>query len=291
LLWHEQSWPRIQSLDKDLPVVIPLASIEQHGRHLPLIVDTSQVQAIADAVERKINQEMLLLPTLWLGSSHHHKDYPGTISVTPGVYSLMIQDVARSVIRAGFKRILFLNGHGGNRVPASQALNELVVTDDVADDTYLTLSNWWEVAGEAIQTGKAGLKARRALHADEIETSMMLFLRPDLVFMKDAVASENPLDNKWFHFRTAGSTSVEVIRRFARFTSSGVVGDAKLSTRTKGRRLFDLTVNLFVELIRDYRRWPTLKQIGPRPSKRAPGRSRASRREKTKTSPKGEENH
>src|SRR5436853_507194 len=81
MLWHEQSWPQIQTIDKKMPVVIPLGSCEQHGHHLPLFVDSMEVTAIAQRVEEKLRERILLLPTLWLGHSDHHKDFPGTISV------------------------------------------------------------------------------------------------------------------------------------------------------------------------------------------------------------------
>src|SRR5436189_4959196 len=105
MLWQELSWPAIAAANKQTPVVIPLGSCEQHGQHLPLFVDTIQVSAIAERVERALAEQVFLMPTLWLGSSHHHKDFPGTISVPPLLYARVIQDVARCVMRAGFRRI------------------------------------------------------------------------------------------------------------------------------------------------------------------------------------------
>ncbi len=122
MLWNELSWPSIDAMNRDRPVVIPLGSCEQHGHHLPVFVDTIQVQAVADGVERAISQRILMLPAIWVGSSHHHIDYPGTISLPPEVYTTVIRHVAKSVLQAGFKRLFFLNGHGGNGIPVSQAL-------------------------------------------------------------------------------------------------------------------------------------------------------------------------
>jgi len=171
MLWHEQSWPTIQSLDKETPVVIPLGSLEQHGRHLPLFVDSIQVTTIAERVEQVLHDQILLTPTLWLGSSHHHKDFPGTISARPSLYSKIIITIAISILQAGFRRLLFLNGHGGNEVPVAQALAELAAQDDDANNAYLTYSSWWAVGGEGIKPDKHDLTTPFVSHACEYETS------------------------------------------------------------------------------------------------------------------------
>src|SRR5688572_5522517 len=119
MYWHEQTWPAIQQMNKQLPVVVPLGSLEQHGHHLPLFVDSIQVTEIAQRVERALTKGVLLLPTQWLGSSHHHMDFPGTVSVLPGLYAQVIKSIAKSILNAGFRRIFFLNGHGGNEVPGA----------------------------------------------------------------------------------------------------------------------------------------------------------------------------
>ena len=121
MLWSELSWPEIGAQNRDTPVVIPLGSCEQHGHHLPVFVDTIQVQAVADGVHGAMSDRILMLPAVWVGSSHHHIDYPGTISLPPELYTSVIKHIAGSVLHAGFKRLFFLNGHGGNEVPVSQA--------------------------------------------------------------------------------------------------------------------------------------------------------------------------
>src|SRR5215213_6629787 len=108
--WSELDWPTIQDLNKGVPVVVPLGSIEQHGLHLPLCTDTCQVSNIAERAEQRLAESALFLPTLWLGSSHHHLDFPGTLSIRPSLYSRMIQELTTSILSAGFRRLFFLNG-------------------------------------------------------------------------------------------------------------------------------------------------------------------------------------
>ena len=102
----------IQATDKDqIVVVVPTGALEQHGRHLPLLTDAILVTEVAERVEKKLSDQVLLVPTLWLGASDHHLDFPGTLSLPNTVYAEMIKHVLQCCVGAGFRRIMFLNGH------------------------------------------------------------------------------------------------------------------------------------------------------------------------------------
>ena len=167
MLWHEMKWPELSEVDKHTPVFTPPESCEQHGHHLPVFVDTIQVTEIAQRVEVEMRNRVLLTPTLWLGSSHHHKDFPGTLSALPSLYAQIIIQIARSVLEAGFTRLFFLNGHGGNRSPAADALTERVAEDDNANNAYLALASWWEIGHKTMQTKSLELKQPAMAHACE----------------------------------------------------------------------------------------------------------------------------
>ncbi len=261
MLWHEQTWPTIAGTNKDTPVVIPLGSLEQHGHHLPLFVDTIQVTAVAQRVEEQLGDDILLLPTLWLGCSHHHKDFPGTVSALPTLYSQMVTTIAQSVLRAGFRRLFFLNGHGGNQVPAAHAITELVADDDDANDAYITFSSWWSVGREGIAPDKHGLTTQFVSHACEYETSMMLFLRPDLVHT-DRIQQTGPrLANKWFNVEYGGP--VEVYKRYQNLVAPGNMGSPQEGTAEKGEGMADAVVDEVVAFLTEFRTWPHLEKIGP----------------------------
>jgi creatinine amidohydrolase len=262
--WEEQSWPEISQADRDMPVVIPLGSCEQHGRHLPLFVDTIQVTEIAQLVEADLNQSILLLPTLWLGSSHIHKDFPGTISVKPSLYTQMIQEVARSIIRAGFRRLLFLNGHGGNRVPAANALCELSAEDDDADDVYLVLSSWWEIGTEGILPDTMGLEQKVMQHACEYETSLMMVLKPGLVDVSKITPRSPPIQNDWYNCDTGSRRGVSVFRRHHRLTAEGSMGHPESASAEKGAGILDGVRRQIVAFLTEFAQWPQLPVIGPR---------------------------
>ena len=263
MFWHDLAWPEIEPLSKDLPVVIPLAACEQHGRHLPVLVDTIQVTGIAERVEAQLSEEILLLPTLWLGSSHHHKDFPGTVSLRPLLYAQVIQDVARSILEAGFRRLFFLNGHGGNRVPAADALSDLISVEDRADNAYLVLSSWWEISGEAIQAEKVGLEQPVVSHACSFETSLMMVLRPDLVHREGVLDNVPALQNDWFHSEDDSSKKVAVFRRFHRFSESGQLGKLEEANVESGKAILAGATNEIVAFLKDFATWPELPGLKP----------------------------
>ena len=91
-------WIDIEKADKNHVVVVPLGSLEQHGHHLPLLTDTYLVTAVADRVEIELGDQIYMLPTLWLGSSDHHLDHPGTVSVSSALYTNMIKNISKKTL-------------------------------------------------------------------------------------------------------------------------------------------------------------------------------------------------
>lgn len=263
MLWHELTWQQIAAADKRLPCVIPLGACEQHGPHLPLFVDSMQVDEIARRAERELTDRILLLPTLWLGSSHHHKDFPGTVSVRPLLYAQIIQEVCRSVLRAGFRRVVFLNGHGGNRTPTADALSDLVADDDTADDAYLVISSWWELGAQGIEQSGLELIQPSVLHACEWETSIILALRPDLVDVAQIASPSNLLKTEWCDTENPGGGRVPLIRRFHRFTAHGPLGRPDCASAAKGRSIVAAVVGEVVSFLSDFATWPDLPAVGP----------------------------
>lgn len=254
--WQEMKWTAIESANKEQPVVIPLGSCEQHGRHLPLFVDTIQVTAIAERVESALRDRVLLLPPLWLGCSEHHRDFPGTISVPPSLYTQMIKAVTRSVLAAGFRRIFFLNGHGGNETPGTQALAELVGEDEQAAAAWLALASWWQVGKRALAAERLGMSTAQLSHACEYETSFMLAVRPDLVNLPAAQEGSPVLDNEWHHSERGGR--VQVFRRFHRLTASGSLGHPSQATSEKGRAMVAGVSEEVIRFLEDFSTWPSL---------------------------------
>lgn len=248
--WAEFTWEQIGALSKDLPVVLPLGAVEQHGLHLPLVTDTCQVTAVAEEVDRVMGDRVLMLPVLWLGSSHHHLGFPGTLSLRPSLYSQVIADLVRSVLVAGFRRVFVLNGHGGNEVPVAQALGELASLDAQAGEALLACSSWWQVGKP--DPREHGMSTAEISHACEYESSLMLHLRADLVDLAKATEAEVSLKSRWLE----GDKRVLEFRGFRAMTPLGHLGDPRQATPQKGRSLLETVVRDIVAFLQDFATWP-----------------------------------
>ncbi|HAN96312.1 MAG TPA: creatininase, partial [Planctomycetaceae bacterium] len=121
----DMTWPEIDRLDRATPVVIPIAAVEQHGHHLPLGTDSLLLGEIVRRVAERLEDQVLFLPLQWLGNSHHHLDFPGTLSAPPRLYLDLLVSLAENLVTHRFRRLVFLNGHGGNTTPSQQAIFEL----------------------------------------------------------------------------------------------------------------------------------------------------------------------
>jgi creatinine amidohydrolase len=171
------SWPAVAALGKDTPVVVPVAAMEQHGRHLPLFTDSLLLAEIVRRVSRRLAGEVLFAPLMWLGNSDHHLDFEGTLSAAPRVYLDLLSGLAENLLRHGFRRIVFLNGHGGNEVPGRQAIFEIRQRHRGRRDLLLVFATYWNLGAGPV----TGFRQGEMGHACEWETSMMLQLAPHLV--------------------------------------------------------------------------------------------------------------
>ncbi len=175
------AWPAIAALPRITPIVFPIAALEQHGRHMPVFTDSLLLGEVVRRVKLMPGaSRCLFAPLQWLGNSHHHLDFPGTLSATPRVYLDLIKDLASCFLTHGFTRLVFLNGHGGNIVPAQQALFELKQDHRLKRELLLLSLTYWDAAGNPAEA-IPGLTQRQMGHACEWETSMVLRLNPDLV--------------------------------------------------------------------------------------------------------------
>jgi creatinine amidohydrolase len=182
----------VSALPKTTPVVFPIAALEQHGRHMPVFTDSLLLGEVVRRVKlAPVAGKCLFAPLQWLGNSHHHLDFPGTLSASARVYLDLLKDLARCFLAHGFTRLLFLNGHGGNIVPAQQALFELKQDHRDHRDLLLLSLTYWDAAGDPTKA-VAGLTQKQMGHACEWETSMVLRLAPRLVVGDPAAVPEIP---------------------------------------------------------------------------------------------------
>lgn len=250
MLLAEMTWRQVQTLDRNTPVLLPIAAHEQHGHHLPLFTDSYLLDEIVCRTEEAVSEQVLIAPLQWLGNSDHHRDFPGTLSADPRLYLDLLKGLLVGVIEAGFNRILLLNGHGGNEVPAQQALFEFRQQHRQRRDLLLLMSSYWKLPTEPVEPC-VGLVQTEMGHACEWETSMMLALKPQLVGagLEGKLESLTPVEQHG-SFLPAYRPWVTQDR-----SESGHIGFPHLATAAKGEylfRRFSCAVQALVGRMRDW---------------------------------------
>jgi creatinine amidohydrolase len=238
VLWRELPAARLRDLAAaGALVLLPVASTEQHGPHLATGVDDILCSDICRRVAEALvaaGKPAVVAPTLWCGLAEHHVAFGGSFTVSLPTYHALLRDLCGSILRAGFRQILIVNGHGGNM----SALAALTVDLTRELDAPIATTTYFLAAQEAFA---AILEDQRSvLHACEAETSMMMAVRPDLVDasrLPEAIgqgadspaAVLSPMLNRWRSFRELSET--------------GVLGDARRADPDKGARLIQAIVD------------------------------------------------
>ncbi len=224
----EMTAPALRSLSREETLIVaPIAACEQHSRHLPVYTDSILVGAVADAVEKALPDRVLLLPVLWLGASEHHLPFGGTLTASLSTYEQMLVELLTPLLRDGFRRTMLLNGHGGNIDPLRIALRRLDVQFPQA---VLTGAAYWDLAEAEIAALCEG--PRKVMgHACEIETSMILHLRPELV-RKELILDDPDTT-------PASLRSISWARDFGRRTDHGAVGYPEKADAARGGQMLE----------------------------------------------------
>src|SRR4051812_20164605 len=244
--------PEVEQLDfSKLIVVLPTGSIEQHGPHLPVSVDTDIVTAIATRLEQRSPGTILLLPTLWTGLSTHHMQFPGTIDVPQPDYIRLVRDVGKSIAAMGASKCFILNGHGGNDVPIRAAMRELKTE---VPQTRFVFASYWSLAGKTLTEVRES-ELGGVAHACEMETSVMLHLRPDAVKMHLAKRDGPPHQDAYRKSDMQFARPVYFVNEFHEISTSGVVGHPDLATAEKGKRFLDGIVKAVGEFTDHFLTW------------------------------------
>ncbi len=233
ILWGELRRTEIEELAKaNAVVIIPVGSTEQHGNHLPVNVDISCCYAIAQRAAQSINEfPVLVLPPIWMGFSPQHMIFPGAITLKHHTFVEVLTQVAASVHAHGFKKILILNGHGGNAGIVNSLCLKLTHEDGIPTATY----TYWQMPPVTEEMKRISQTDEGIGHAGEMETSLQLYLQPELVDIGSAVQVP------------------------------GVMGDPTSASREKGEHIVNTAVNALVKILRDYQSgvtynaWPWLR--------------------------------
>jgi creatinine amidohydrolase len=219
--------------------LIPVAAIEQHGRHLPVDMDNLAVTTLCEAAAAQRPDLLLAAPTIHYGFNEHNMDFPGTMTVQMETFLNYCADVADSFARQGFTRILFVNGHGSNAGLLNYAARK--VTNKHAGRIACAASSWWDFAREAFDVRDSPVGG--FAHACELETSVYLAIRPELVQTDKIEDDFAPDRTPWIvHDMGGGSGVVHFMEYWSQRSKHGVEGAPSLATAEKGRRFIDAAV-------------------------------------------------
>ncbi|MCX5496785.1 creatininase family protein [Kaistia dalseonensis] len=232
---HAATSPEVKSaIEKGAVAVLAVGAQEQHGAHLPLSTDTVMSQGVARRIAGAIDG--LLLPPIAYGDAWNNEGFAGTLSLSPDTMRAIFLDLGRGLARSGFKALIIVNGHFGNREPIALAAR-MLKAEIGFPVMHLDYPGMERIAGEICDSEPA---APTFYHADEVETSMMLALAPDLVRMEKA-APEYPVFPAGFGTEPIGLDS---------FNRSGVFGDPRPATAEKGEILIAGIAEESVKMIR-----------------------------------------
>ncbi len=183
------SWEQCaEYLAHDNRVILPIGATEQHGRHLGVGADYLIAQEIAQRIGAQTN--ILVAPTLNYGMSHQHLDFAGTLSLSPTTLSAVLQDIFQSLYRHGFRRVLVVNGHGGNQ-PALQSASTIL--QNQFPDLRVKLFQWW-LESEITRMVDETLGAQQGTHASSHETALMWAIAPHAVHTERIAKRDAPVN-------------------------------------------------------------------------------------------------
>jgi len=246
------TWPEAERRLAEVDVaLLPVGATEQHGPHLPLDVDAfDAIRLAVDVALGCSDPKPIVLPLIPYGVSYHHEEFAGTLSVSPEALARMVHDVGISAAHHGVKKLVIINGHGGNMPTlhfAAQTINSeahiftCVDTGETSDEDVYKLA-----------------RTPNDVHAGEIETSTSIYLRPQLVQMDKARRSVPRFSNPYLDFTS--HLSVGWYGRTHKISRSGVMGDPTAASAAKGKQMWDLMVAHLVRLVEDLKRL-SLEQI------------------------------
>lgn len=214
--------------------VLPVAAIEQHGPHLPVSVDTSLVNGVIEASLQHlpVSLPVLFMPTQQVGKSNEHIRYPGTLTLSVQTLISVWMELGACVARAGIKKLLLLNSHGGQI-----SVMDIVARDlRTAHDLTVFSSNWFTLPlGNEVMNLFSPAEHRFGIHAGDMETSMMLALRKEYVDMQHAQHFHTHAEERAQKYPILGNgTAAKLGWQIQDYNPYGAAGDATLATAEKG---------------------------------------------------------
>jgi creatinine amidohydrolase/Fe(II)-dependent formamide hydrolase-like protein/7-cyano-7-deazaguanine synthase in queuosine biosynthesis len=239
----ELTWPEAEAYLQRVDIaILPVGAIEQHGHHLPLDTDAYDAEYLAQQIAKACSHpKPLVLPLVSYGVSYHHDDFKGTISINNNTLSQLIYEIGMSAAKNGIKKLIILNGHGGNAPSlnfAAQMINRdarIFVGVDSGESSDVDIYQMVETPND--------------VHAGEFETSTALATRPHLVKLDQMHVSVPSFSSRYLDFTSKRGISWYAYTK--RLSASGVMGDPSKATAEKGRKMWKIMIAHMVALVED----------------------------------------
>jgi creatinine amidohydrolase len=249
---EELTREQIRKIAPNAIAILPTASIEQHGPHLPVVTDTLLCGTVAlAAAERAAEKsggstQVLVAPVMSYCNSHHHRPFPGVLSLAAPTYIAAVADILEGLALSGFRKLMVLNGHGGNT--DSNAVVGLDFVNRLGNDVAIATAAYWDIARPAIN--ESGIIAGSLVpgHAGHFETAMVMAIRPELVNQEGLgqTVDQSKKDQGLFSKALVGGM---VQRHGVWAASTGYSDNPAAATADEGRALLEIVVERVAEFI------------------------------------------
>ena len=247
---NELSWLQAQELIPRSIAVFPVGTVEQHGPHLTVDTDNLIAQAVAREGGERSATDVVLCPPVLHGYGMHNMDFAGTLAVGFETMAHYMADLAASIAHHGGRKIVFLNGHGSNSAPLEMA-TRLVMNR--YPDTLVAVAWPYAMAASTLNQWRDAQEYGGMAHACELETSVILHLRPDLVDMSKAVKDLNqPPSDFYFRDLTRGNRGVSVPDLTRNISKTGTVGDPTVASAEKGAFYLNAMADAVAEFLNEF---------------------------------------
>jgi creatinine amidohydrolase len=227
----EATTAEVRDAETELAMV-PVGSTEQHGPHAPLGTDAMHAASVAESAAAAFPGEVLVTPAIPVGISEEHRQFAGTLWVSPDTFRRFVRETVESLAHHGAERVVLVNGHGGN----TDALREVAAALTREGDVYATSFTWFEAVGK---------HADRMGHGGPLETALLRHTRPEQVREDQVEAAAANASDRWGEWVSGVNLAYDADE----FTENGVVGDPREGDAALGAELLDRATEALVALL------------------------------------------